>query len=321
MGSRDENMLKGKKLRKGDTIGFIGPSGAVRVEGAIERAKAEAERMGYRVKLGKSCGAKYGYLSGTDALRAQDVNEMFADKEVDAIFCVRGGYGTTRMLDLLDYDVIRENPKIFVGYSDITAMHAAMLKNCGLATFAAPMPVSDWASSPLDDFSLASMLRVLGEARPAGALVNAPEYPARKTINGGSCEGMLVGGNLMLITSLLGTPYELDTKGRILFIEEIGEHTYCIDRMLTQLRLAGKLDDCAGIVFGDFKNCEIEFKAYGFTIEEIIRDVVAPCGRPIFMNFQAGHCTPKITLPYGVMCRMDADRCTLEVLEAAVTDC
>jgi len=207
-----------------------------------------------------------------------------------------------------------------VGYSDITAMHIAMLNNCGLATFAAPMPVSDWASAPLDDFSLASMLRVLGEAKPAGMLDNAPGYHERKTINPGSCEGMLVGGNLMLITSLLGTPYELDTKGRILFIEEIGEHTYCIDRMLTQLRLAGKLDDCAGIVFGDFKNCEIEYKEFGFTIEEIIREVAAPCGRPIFTGFQAGHCTPKITLPYGISCRMDADRCTLEVLEAAVAD-
>ena len=290
------------------------------MEGAIERAKAEAERMGYRVKLGKSCGAKYGYLSGTDALRAQDVAEMFADKEVDAIFCVRGGYGTTRMLDLLDYDVIKKNPKIFAGYSDITAMHVAMLNNCGLVTFAAPMPTSDWPDKPLDDFSLASMLNVLGKAEPAGLLCNAPGYHERKTINPGSCEGMLVGGNLMLITSLLGTPYELDTKGRILFIEEIGEHTYCIDRMLTQLRLAGKLDDCAGIVFGDFKNCEIEFKEYGFTIEEIIRDVAAPCGKPIFTGFQAGHCTPKITLPYGVKCRMDADKCTLEVLEAAVTE-
>jgi len=313
-------MLKGKKLQRGDTIGFIGPSGAVRVEGAIERAKLEAERMGYHVKLGKSCGAKYGYLSGTDEQRAQDVNEMFADSQVDAIFCVRGGYGTTRMLDRLDYDVIRQNPKIFVGYSDITAMHVAMLNNCGLATFAAPMPVSDWSGSPLDDFSLASMMKVLGEAQPAGLLKNAPGYHERKTINGGSCEGMLVGGNLMLITSLLGTPYELDTKDRILFIEEIGEHTYCIDRMLTQLRLAGKLDDCAGIVFGDFKNCEIEFKEYGFTIEEIIRDVAAPSGKPIFTGFQAGHCMPKITLPYGVNCRMDADCCTLEVLEAAVTD-
>lgn len=315
-----DDMLKGKKLKKGDTIGFIGPSGAVRVEGAIERAKAEMERMGYRVKLGVSCGAKYGYLSGTDALRAQDVNDMFRDPEVDAVFCVRGGYGTTRMLDLLDYDVIRENPKIFAGYSDITAMQIAMLKNCGLATFAAPMPVSDFSSAPLDAFSLSSMLHVLGEAKPAGELRNSEGYHERKTINPGSCEGMLVGGNLMLITSLLGTPYELDTKGRILFIEEIGEHTYCIDRMLTQLRLAGKLDDCAGIIFGDFRNCEIEFKEYGFTIEEIIRDVAAPCGKPIFTGFQAGHCNPKITLPYGALCRMDADSCTLEVLEAAVTE-
>ena len=311
-------MLYGKKLQKGDTIGFIGPSGAVRVEGAIERAAEEAERMGYRVKLGKSCGQAYGYLSGTDALRAQDVNEMFRDQDVNAIFCVRGGYGTTRMLDLLDYDAIRKNPKIFVGYSDITAMHAAILKECSLVTFAAPMPVSDWSAGPLDAFSLESMMRILGTDQPAGEQANSPDYHKRKTINSGSCEGMLVGGNLMLVTSLLGTPYELDTKDRILFLEEIGEHTYCIDRMLTQLRLAGKLDQCAGIVFGDFKNCEIEYKNYGFSIEEIIRDVVAPCRKPVFTGYQAGHCTPKITLPYGTRCHMDADACTLTVLESAV---
>ena len=119
----------------------------------------------------------------------------------------------------------------------------------------------------------------------------------------------------MLITSLLGTPYELDTRGRILFIEEIGEHTYCIDRMLTQLRLAGKLDDCAGVVFGDFNNCPIEYPAFGLSIEQIIRDIVVPCGKPVLTGLQAGHCTPKLTLPLGARCRLDADARTLTVLE------
>ena len=311
-------MLLGKKLEKGDTIGLIAPSGAVRTEGAIEKAIAETERMGYRVKVGESCGKVYGYLSGTDEVRARDINTMFADKDVDAIICVRGGYGTMRILDLLDYDVIRANPKIFAGYSDITALHAAMFNRCGLVTFEAPMAVSDWSKGPLDEVSLTSMLRAMASAEPMGELENGPGYHERKTINSGSCEGVLVGGNLSLMAGIVGTPYELDVTDKILFIEEVGERTYCVDRMLTQLRLAGVFDRCAGVVFGDFKDCPIEYPAFGLSLEEIIRDVVAPCGKPVFTGMQIGHCTPKLTLPHGVRCRMDADACSLTVLEAAV---
>ena len=311
-------MLLGKKLEKGDTIGLIAPSGAVRTEGAIEKAIAETERMGYRVKVGESCGKVYGYLSGTDEVRARDINTMFADKDVDAIICVRGGYGTMRILDLLDYDVIRANPKIFAGYSDITALHAAMFNRCGLVTFEAPMAVSDWSKGPLDEVSLTSMLRAMASAEPMGELENGPGYHERKTINSGSCEGVLVGGNLSLMAGIVGTPYELDVTDKILFIEEVGERTYCVDRMLTQLRLAGVFDRCAGVVFGDFKDCPIEYPAFGLSLEEIIRDVVAPCGKPVFTGMQIGHCTPKLTLPHGVRCRMNADACSLTVLEAAV---
>ena len=153
-----------------------------------------------------------------------------------------------------------------------------------------------------------------------GELVNAPGYPARRTVNPGSCEGTLVGGNLSLMTGVLGTPYALDFKDRILFIEEIGERTYCVDRMLTQMRLAGVFDQCAGVVFGDFKDCPIEYPAFGLSLEEVIRDIVAPCGKPVFTGMQIGHCTPKLSLPHGVRCRMDADACTLTVLEAAVRE-
>ena len=310
-------MLYGKKLQRGDTIGFIGPSGAVRVEGAIERAAAEAERMGYRVKLGKSCDQAYGYLSGTDALRAQDVNDMFRDKDVDAIFCVRGGYGTTRMLDLLDYDVIRANPKIFVGFSDITAMHAAFLEKCGLVTFHGPM-ATRWEAEFSDGFTKPAFFDAVMKAQPLGMLGNAPGYHARETVNPGKAEGMLVGGNLSLIAGTIGTPYEINIKDRILFIEEIGERTYCVDRMLTQLRLAGKFEDCAGVVFGDFTDCPVEYPEFGLTLEEVIRDIAAPCGKPIFTGMQVGHISPQLTLPFGVMARMDADERTLEILESAV---
>lgn len=310
-------MLYGKRLKKGDTIGFVGPSGAVRTEGAIERAAALAEQAGFHVKLGESCGQKYGYLSGTDEVRARDVNAMFRDDAVDAIFCTRGGYGTMRMLDLLDYDAIRANPKVFVGYSDITAMHIAMLNQSGLATFHGPM-ATNWSDGGLDAFTAASLERAVMSGEPMGELLNAPGYFERKTVNPGVCEGVLVGGNLSLIAGTIGTPYEIDTKGRILFIEEVGERTYCVDRMLTQLRLAGKFEDCAGVVFGDFKDCPVEYPAFGLTLEEVIRDVAAPCGKPIFTGLQCGHCSPKLTLPLGAACRLDADSCSLTVLESTV---
>ena len=312
-------MIYGKKLRFGDTLGFIAPSGAVRTEGAIERAVEETRRMGFNVKLGESAGQKYGYLSGSDEVRARDINTMFADDEVDAIVCLRGGYGAMRILDKLDYDMIAKHPKIFMGFSDITALHIALLNRCNLATFHGPMATANWAGKPLDDFSRESMCRALMHAEPVGELSNPPEYP-KQMVNPGQAEGQLVGGNLMLIASSLGTPWEIDTKGRIIFIEEIGERTYCVDRMLTQLRLAGKFDDCAGVVFGDFADCPIEYPEFGLSLDEIIRDVVAPCGKPIFTGLRCGHCTPKLTLPFGVKCRMDADQCILTVLESAVTE-
>lgn len=312
-------MLYGKKLSYGDTIGLIAPSGASRKPGAIEAAVAETERMGFRVKLGESCGQKYGYLSGSDEVRARDVNSMFRDDTVDAIVCIRGGYGTMRILDRLDYDAIAANPKIFMGFSDITAMHIAMLERTNLVTFHGPMAVSNWSDKPLDEFSLASMLRILMQPEPAGRLDNPPGY-ARETVNCGVCEGQLVGGNLTLIAGTIGTPWQLDTTDRVIFIEDVGERTYCLDRMLTQMRLAGMFDKCAGVVFGDFADCPIEYPEFGCSLEEIIRDVVKPCGKPIITGLRCGHCSPKLTLPFGVNCRLDANERTLTILESAVRE-
>ena len=312
-------MLYGKRLKLGDTIGLIGPSGTVREAGAVDQAIAYMKELGFHVKVGESAHAKYGYLSGTDEMRARDINAMFADKEVDAIVCTRGGYGTMRMLDLLDYDVIRANPKVFVGFSDITALHIAFFEKCGLVTFHGPM-ATRWKPEFTDGFTQPGFYNAVMKAQPLGVLVNAPDYHERKTVNSGCAEGLLVGGNLSLIAGTIGTPYEINTKDRILFIEEIGERTYCVDRMLTQLRLAGKFEDCAGVVFGDFNDCPVEYPEFGLTLEEVIRDVVSSCGKPIFTGLQAGHVSPKLTLPLGTRCRMDADRCTLEVLEAAVRD-
>ncbi len=309
-------MIKGKRLQFGDTIGFVAPSGVIREEGAIERAGEAAERMGFKVKFGENNHGRYGYLAGDDAARAADINAMFRDDAVDAVVCLRGGYGAMRILDRIDFDLIRSNPKIFMGFSDITALHIAMLEKCGLVTFHGPMGASNWADG-MDDFTQAQMFRALMDAAPLGDIPNPPEYP-RETVTPGAAEGLLVGGNLTLVASSLGTPWELDTKGRIIFLEEIGESTYCVDRMLTQLRLAGKFDECAGVVFGNFNNCKVEYEQFGCTLEEIIRDVVAPCGKPVFTGLRCGHCRPNLTLPFGVSCRMDADACTLTALEAAV---
>lgn len=310
-------MIHGKALKPGATIGLVGASGAIRSAGTLEKCVSETEKLGFRVKLGESCGKVYGYLSGSDELRARDLNRMFLDDEVDAIICLKGGYGVMRMLDLIDYEAVRAHPKLFMGYSDITALHVAFLEKCGLATLHGPMPASCWTDREFDDFSRQSMLRALTDPSPLGAFENPAGFP-RRTINSGTCEGLLVGGNLSLVTGLLGTPYELNTKGRILFLEDIGERTYRLDHMLTQLRLAGKFDDCAGIVLGDFRDCPVEYPDFGLTLEEIVRDVVQPCGKPIFSGMQAGHCSPKITLPLGVNCRMDADQCRLIALESVV---
>lgn len=309
-------MLYGKRLQKGDTIGFVGPSGSIRTAGSLEKSVAIAEKLGFKVKLGESCGQVYGYLSGTDEVRARDVNAMFRDDEVDAIFCVKGGYGTMRMLDQLDYKAVKANPKIFLGYSDITAMHIAYLEKSGLVTFHGPMPASCWVDD-MDEFSFQSLLQMMMEPQ-IGQMIRNPEGFEAHTVNPGCAEGMLVGGNLSLIDGLIGTPYELDTKGRILFLEDIGEKTYRLDHMLTHLRLAGKFDDCAGIVLGTFVDCPVEFPDFGFTLEEIVRDIVQPCGKPVFMGLQAGHCSPKLTLPLGVHCRMNADNCSIELLESPV---
>ncbi|MBR5287843.1 MAG: LD-carboxypeptidase [Clostridia bacterium] len=310
-------MIKPKKLQFGDTIGIIGASGAVRVEGAVGRAVEYAKSLGFNVKLGESANAKYGYLSGSDELRARDVNAMFADPEVKAIVSTRGGYGTMRMLDLLDYDLIRANPKVFIGFSDITAMHIAFAERCGFITFHGPMATS-WNDCLPIDFVRESLFSAVMNDYPMGDLINAAGYHERKTVNPGSAEGILVGGNLSLIAGTIGTPYEINTKDRILFIEEVGERTYCVDRMLTQLRLAGKFDDCAGVIFGDFNDCPVEYPNFGLTLEEVIRDCAAPCGKPMFTGLQAGHVTPAITLPLGARVRMDADNCRLTVLESAV---
>lgn len=312
-------MIKPKPLHKGDTIGLVGISGALHEpEIRFEKMMEAIDNMGYRAIVADSCREQYGYLSGTDVSRAKGLNQMFRDDRVDAVVCMRGGYGVTRMLDLVDFDVIRANPKIFLGYSDITAMHTAIHQKVGLVTFHGPMPSTCWGDE-MDAFTRTSLERAMTSTQPLGLLAN-PEGVIPQCIVPGRCEGLLVGGNLTLIASACGTPYALDVENKILLLEDIGERIYRLDNMLTQLRQAGMFEKCAGVVLGGFTNCTVEYEHYALYLEDIIRDIIVPAGKPVLGNMSIGHMDTKITVPLGVRCIMDASAGTLEVVEAALCE-
>ncbi len=311
-------MLKPKPLHRGDTIGLVGISGALREADVKYPKMMEAiDALGYRVIEADSCRERYGYLSGTDESRARGLNQMFADDRVDAVVCMRGGYGVARMLDRVDFDVIRANPKILLGYSDITALHTAIHEKVGMVTFHGPMPSTCWPK--FDDFTRDSMLRALTSTQPLGVLKN-PEGKAPVCVVPGTCEGTLVGGNLTLIASACGTPYALDVEDKVLLLEDIGEKYYRLDSMLTQLRQAGMFEKCAGVVLGGFTECSVEYPEYTFALEEIIRDIIVPAGKPVLANMAIGHMDTKITVPLGVKCRLNATAGTLEITEAALAE-
>ena len=307
-------MIKPKPLKLGDTIGIIAPASPTTKE-KVDMVYSTLTNMGFKVKMGKSPDLRYGYLSGTDEIRANDINEMFKDKEVNAIICIRGGYGTPRLLDLIDYDIIRENPKIFVGYSDITALHIAFTQIAGLVTYHGPMAASD-VIGDFDDFTKDSLFNIIMGKDWDGKIIN-PQGEEITTINGGIAEGTIIGGNLSLISNTMGTPYEIDVRGKILFIEEIGEEPYKIDRMLKQLKLSGKLDQANAIILGDFNNCEKGKHDENLSLAQIFEEHIKPAGKPTIYNLQAGHCSPMVTLPFGVKARLDGDKKELTILESS----
>lgn len=310
-------MIKPDALKKGDTIGVVAPASPTKnISDAVEKSKVVLEKQGFKVILGQSCYKQLGYLAGTDEIRANDINEMFSDKKIKGIFCLRGGYGSPRILDKLDYDLIRKNPKVFLGYSDITAIHVALYRKCKLITFHGPMVASDMIDE-FDDFSKESYLKAVTVAEPIGIVKN-PENIHIKSLVSGKARGRIVGGNLSLIAATIGTPYEIDTKNKILFLEEINEYTYSIDRMLTQLRLSGKLKDCVGIVIGDFKNCYPQYEGYDCTLMEVFKDIIEKEKKPTIFNVMAGHCKPKITIPLGAEAVVDAENCRFEIIESAI---
>ena len=313
---------KPRKLEKGMNIGLIAPASAPGDVSAIKKGMKVLEDLGFNVKLGRFARAKNGFLAGTDRQRLSDLHSMFKNQNIHAIICLRGGYGTPRLLSDIDYDLIKRNPKIFVGFSDITGLHLAFLKKANLVTFHGPMVTSNFAREKGREFSLESLFRMITEKKPFGSILENSGTKKGKTIRKGKATGRLIGGNLSLIDTLLGTPWEPVTKNKIVFIEEVGEANYRIDRMLTHLLNAGKLSDAAGIVFGQFSDCEVKPASDGTqtqTMEQILRDRVGKLGIPVAWGFPFGHDSLTASLPVGVKATLDAARGDLIIEESAVT--
>lgn len=294
-------MIFSEKLKKGDTIGIIAPSSPITMEEA-ESCKKFVENMGYKVKMGKSVYLSlHGYSAGSGEERAEDINNMFQDKEVKAIWCARGGDTSSHVMDKIDYDIIARNPKIFVGYSDVTNLHVNFNQKCNLITFHGPMVKSNMLYN-FDDFTKESFEKAIN-MEGEFILENPPEEDFQIMVEG-SAEGVIVGGNLALLTSMIGTPYEVDTKGKILFIEDIGETVARLDRMMYQLKYSKKLQEARGIIFGDFADC-INKKEGDYTVIEMLKDVLKDYKKPVMYNVKSGHCCPMSTIPLGAKCIMD----------------
>lgn len=262
--------------------------------------------------MGWGVGLRDGYLAGPDRVRARDIMDMFGDERVGAILCTRGGYGSARLLDMLDYELIRRYPKILVGFSDITALSLAMFTHAGLVTFAGPMVAPDFGSSilPAVEDAFWNMLCVRHETfRFSGG--------QERTLARGKAEGLLLGGNLAVFCSLIGTPYMPDLRKAILFFEEVGEDVYRIDRMFRQLKQAGILDHAAGVLLGSFTG--IPDTDSRRELETVFREYLLPLHIPVLTNFPFGHIADKYTIPIGARVRLDADQRTLTLLEAAVS--
>ncbi|WP_420457072.1 S66 peptidase family protein [Rubrivirga sp.] len=302
------------RLRPGDTVGLVAPAGIVYTRADLDEAVGHLDGLGLRALPGRHVLARDGYFAGTDAQRAADVTAMFADDRVDAVMAMRGGWGAARALPFVDWDAVRSNPKVLCGFSDNTSLLLATYARAGLVTFHGPN-----ASSDLDGFSGESFRRVVMDADAATLRTSTTPLSGPATITSGRATGPLVGGNLSVLVSLVGTAWLPDLAGHVLFVEDIGEGIYRIDRMLTQLGQAGLLADLAGFVFGACPRCDPDSGPVdGFTLDEVVRQHVGPLGVPAFQGAAIGHTSRKLTVPLGAEAEIDADAGTLRLLAPAV---
>ena len=309
-------------LQEGDTIGIVSPASAIFESEPYEIARESFEALGLKVKFGRNVKNRFGHLAGTDEERAEELNEMFRDKSVKAIIALRGGSGAARILDKLDYEAIKQNPKIFIGYSDITALHLAIFEKTRLVTFHGPVAVSTWNS-----FSVDYLKRLLFEKEaiiyknPSAKGDELTQTKNRiRTITEGTVKGKLLGGNLSVLTGIMGSEYfPQDWTGKILYLEDIGEKIYAVDRMMTQLQLGGVLNEISGFVFGKCSDCDPGGSGYGsLTLEEVIDHYIKPLNIPAYSGAMIGHIDDNVTIPNGIEAELNASNGTIELMEPAV---
>ena len=308
-----------ERLKEGDMIGLITPGGPIE-ERQLEETIKKLKSLGFDTYYNESVLLQYGYFAGTDRERADELMHMFVNDEVDGILCVRGGYGSIRILDLLDFELIKQNPKVFMGYSDITALLTSIYEQTGLITFHGPLGIS-----PFNEFTLKSFKKVV--MNPG----NHYKYPYEReentednpefdvyTINSGKAEGELIGGNISVLDSMIGSKYEADFENKIVYLEEIEEKTYRVDKMLYHLLYATNLKKSAGIVMGVFSECNINDEPR-LSLKQAIDDLLKPLDIPVFYGLAFGHIDTIVTISNGIKARMNADKNTLKLLEKAVS--
>lgn len=314
----DPKTLLPEAIKKGDTVGLVAPSAAIADRMQFTFAQEALEALGFQVKLGANLKNRYGHLAGTDKERAGDLNEMFADKDVKAIICIRGGSGAARILPMIDYKAIAKNPKPLLGYSDITALHCAIHAQTGLITFHGPMGSSTWNSFNVEQFEKVFIEKekvtfenIHGESDDLVVKSNRIQ-----TLKGGTAEGKILGGNLTVLTAISGSPYYPDFKDAILFIEDIGEDPYKMDRMMSTLRLNGTLDQIKGFVFGQCSDCEPDGGYGSLTLDQVLDDYILPLKIPAYSGAMIGHISKQFIIPVGAQVQMDADKGTISLLES-----
>ena len=304
-------MIRPPALKPGSRVALVASAGPL-PEGGVDRAIHRVRELGWEPVAGRYCRVRRGYLSGSDAERAADLNEALRDPAIDAVWFLRGGYGTMRILDEIDWPALARHPKALIGYSDNTAVHLAA-NAVGVAAFHGPHP----HAPEFPDFARDGLLRVLTSTRPAGELPVPEGWPRAETLAGGVAQGPLVGGNLSLLSATMGTPYAVQPEGAILFIEEVGEQPYRLDRMLSHLKLAGVLDAVAGIAIGGIT--EAPGEDGDAVSREVLHDRLGGLGVPVVTGFPFGHFDDNWTLPVGIRARLDADAGSLALVEPAVS--
>jgi muramoyltetrapeptide carboxypeptidase len=319
------DIRKPRRLRQGDRVAIVAPATPWEARSELLRAVAALEEWGLEVVLGSHVNDRHAYLAGRDADRAADLAWAFGDPGIRAVFCLQGGYGTPRLVPLLDRDTIAGNPKALCGYSDITTLHLAIERW-------APTPTITFYSNgamgvgaaDASELSKGSLHRALFSDEPYGAIPPDPDDPYVRTITGGVAQGRLTGGCLDLVCQTLGTPIEIDTRGRILYLEDLDSDTYEVDGRLTHLRNAGKLAEAAGIVIGEMKDVGWRFDKAAFmqdmSIEDVLEEVIGPLGVPCIHGLPIGHGKHHITVPHGALATLDADAGTLVVEEVVTAD-